>query len=90
MLCSKFDLYSKSKNRVDVTELKPYYMGLINKVSADRAQDCKPAKVLDIGAVAKISFLAHKCFWLPTFCGLEERNQPREKNPIVSQVLWIR
>ena len=34
--CSKFDLYSKSKTRVDVAELKPYYMGLINKVSAER------------------------------------------------------
>ncbi|GAQ77566.1 myo-inositol oxygenase [Klebsormidium nitens] len=28
---NKFDLYSKSKTRVDVAELKPYYMGLINK-----------------------------------------------------------
>lgn len=29
---SKYDLYSKSKVRVDVEKVKPYYQSLINKV----------------------------------------------------------
>lgn len=31
--CSKYDLYSKSKVRIDVEEVKPYYLSLIEKVS---------------------------------------------------------
>jgi Myo-inositol oxygenase len=31
-MSSKYDLYSKSKVRVNVEEVKPYYMSLINKV----------------------------------------------------------
>lgn len=34
ILCSKYDLYSKSKVRVDVEKVKPYYLSLIEKVSA--------------------------------------------------------
>lgn len=30
--CSKYDLYSKSKVRVDVDQVKPYYISLIEKV----------------------------------------------------------
>lgn len=30
--CSKYDLYSKSNVRIDVEEVKPYYMSLIEKV----------------------------------------------------------
>jgi inositol oxygenase len=30
--CSKYDLYSKSNVRVNVEEVKPYYMSLIEKV----------------------------------------------------------
>lgn len=32
ILCSKYDLYSKSKVLVDVEEVKPYYLSLIEKV----------------------------------------------------------
>lgn len=32
-LCSKYDLYSKSKTRVDVEKVKPYYLSLIEKVA---------------------------------------------------------
>jgi len=32
MYCSKYDLYSKSKVLVDVEQVKPYYISLINKV----------------------------------------------------------
>jgi inositol oxygenase len=32
--CSKYDLYSKSNVRIDVEEVKPYYMSLIEKVYA--------------------------------------------------------
>lgn len=32
MYCSKFDLYSKSKVRVDTDEVYPYYQSLIDKV----------------------------------------------------------
>lgn len=32
-ICSKYDLYSKSKVGVDVEKVKPYYMSLIEKVS---------------------------------------------------------
>ena len=31
-LCSKYDLYSKSKVRINVEEVKPYYLSLIQKV----------------------------------------------------------
>ena len=31
-MCSKYDLYSKSKVRVDVEKVKPYYLSLIEKV----------------------------------------------------------
>lgn len=31
-VCSKYDLYSKSNVRIDVEEVKPYYMSLIKKV----------------------------------------------------------
>jgi len=31
--CSKYDLYSKSKVRVDVEKVKPYYISLIEKVT---------------------------------------------------------
>jgi len=31
---SKYDLYSKSKVRVDVEKVKPYYLSLIEKVNA--------------------------------------------------------
>lgn len=34
--CSKYDLYSKSKVRVDVEKVKPYYISLIEKVSTSR------------------------------------------------------
>lgn len=34
-LNSKYDLYSKSKVRVDVEKVKPYYMSLIEKVITD-------------------------------------------------------
>lgn len=30
---SKYDLYSKSKTRVDVEKVKPYYLSLIKKVN---------------------------------------------------------
>jgi inositol oxygenase len=30
--CSKYDLYSKSNERIDVEKVKPYYMSLIEKV----------------------------------------------------------
>lgn len=33
-ICSKYDLYSKSKVRVDVEEVKPYYLSLIEKVNS--------------------------------------------------------
>lgn len=33
MICSKYDLYSKSKVLVDVDEVKPYYQSLIKKVT---------------------------------------------------------
>lgn len=33
--CSKYDLYSKSKVRIDVEKVKPYYLSLIEKVSTD-------------------------------------------------------
>ena len=32
--CSKYDLYSKSNERIDVEKVKPYYMSLIEKVCA--------------------------------------------------------
>lgn len=32
LFCSKYDLYSKSKVRIDVEKVKPYYLSLINKV----------------------------------------------------------
>lgn len=32
MLYSKYDLYSKSKVRIDVEKVKPYYLSLIEKV----------------------------------------------------------
>lgn len=32
-LCSKYDLYSKSKVQVDVEKVKPYYLSLIEKVA---------------------------------------------------------
>jgi inositol oxygenase len=35
VLCSKYDLYSKSNVRIDVEEVKPYYMSLIEKVYAN-------------------------------------------------------
>lgn len=31
ILCSKYDLYSKSKVLVDVEKVKPYYLSLIEK-----------------------------------------------------------
>jgi hypothetical protein len=34
LFCSKYDLYSKSKVRIDVEKVKPYYLSLINKVCA--------------------------------------------------------
>lgn len=34
--CSKYDLYSKSKVLVDVEQVKPYYISLINKVNNTR------------------------------------------------------
>jgi len=34
MFCSKYDLYSKSKIRVDVEKVKPYYLSLIEKVTS--------------------------------------------------------
>ena len=33
ILHSKYDLYSKSKVRIDVEKVKPYYLSLIDKVS---------------------------------------------------------
>lgn len=30
--CSKYDLYSKSKVRIDVEKVKPYYLSLVEKV----------------------------------------------------------
>lgn len=30
--CSKYDLYSKSKVKIDVDKVKPYYISLIEKV----------------------------------------------------------
>lgn len=33
-MCSKYDLYSKSKVRIDVEKVKPYYISLIEKVNA--------------------------------------------------------
>ena len=33
MFCSKYDLYSKSKIRIDVEKVKPYYLSLIEKVN---------------------------------------------------------
>lgn len=33
VICSKYDLYSKSKVRVDVKKVRPYYLSLIEKVS---------------------------------------------------------
>lgn len=32
ILCSKYDLYSKSKETIDVEKVKPYYLSLIEKV----------------------------------------------------------
>ena len=32
LFCSKYDLYSKSKVRIDVEKVKPYYLSLIEKV----------------------------------------------------------
>jgi len=33
IFCSKYDLYSKSKTRIDVEKVKPYYLSLIEKVT---------------------------------------------------------
>lgn len=37
VFCSKYDLYSKSKVRIDVEKVKPYYLSLIEKVNREKS-----------------------------------------------------
>lgn len=39
-MCSKYDLYSKSKVRIDVEKVKPYYLSLIDKVCHRLIRNC--------------------------------------------------
>lgn len=39
-MSSKYDLYSKSKVKIDLEEVKPYYLSLIGKVSERLVRRC--------------------------------------------------